>query len=37
MGLHVGEVGVKQLFRPVDCDLLRDIDVLASAVIAPPG
>jgi hypothetical protein len=37
MRLHIGEVGVKQLFRPVDRDLLRDIDMLASAVIAAAG
>ncbi len=34
MRLDVGEVGVEELLRPVDRQLLDDVDVLAAAVIA---
>ena len=35
--LHVGERAAEQLFRPVDGDLLGDVDELAAAVIALAG
>ena len=34
MRLHVREIGVEELLRPVDRELLDDVDVLAAAVIA---
>ena len=34
MRLHVGIVGAEELLRPIDGELLGDIDVLAAAVVA---
>ena len=34
IGLHIGEAAAKQLFRPLDGEILGDVDILAAAVIA---
>jgi hypothetical protein len=34
MRLHIGVGGAEQLLRPIDCQLLGDIDEIAAAVIA---
>ncbi len=34
--LHVGEAAIEELPGAVDGEILRDIDVLAAAVVAPP-
>ena len=35
--LHVGVLGAEELLRPIDGQLLDDVDVLAAAVVAPAG
>ena len=35
--LHVGSLGTEQVLHPVDGELLDHVDVLAAAVVAPPG
>ena len=37
VGLHVRVLGAEQLLRPVDRELLGDVDELAPAVVAPAG
>ena len=37
MRLDIGEVGMEELLRPVDGELLDDVDVLATAVVALSG
>ena len=37
MGLHIGELAIEQLPRPLDGKALGDIDKLAASVIASTG
>jgi hypothetical protein len=37
MGLDVGESTLEQLFGAIDCELVNDVDVLPTSIVAPAG